>query len=90
MTTPSIYIEALRHALWVLLLAAGVPLCAAALAGAAGDALLRWIGVRDQTVVLLLRLVAGLGALLLCAPWIGAQLVQLTTALLGALPQLGR
>lgn len=86
----SVLTGALHQALWVLLLAAAVPLLAAALCGALVDGLLRRLGVGDPALSRLGRLCAGLLALLLCGPVLFGRVVQLARALLEAVPRLTR
>lgn len=74
--------EALVLALWVSL----PPLGAAFLVGLLVGALQAATQIQDPGVAVVPRLCAVLGALVVAAPWIGAQVVRFALACLGQVP----
>jgi flagellar biosynthesis protein FliQ len=75
--------EALVLALWV----SAPPLAAALLCGLVVGALQAATQVQDPSVAVVPRLCAVLGALVLAAPWIGAQVVRFALACLARVPE---
>jgi type III secretory pathway component EscS len=74
--------EALVLALWVSV----PPLAAAFLVGLLVGALQAATQIQDPSVAVVPRLCAVVGSLVVCAPWIGAQVVRFAQACLERLP----
>jgi flagellar biosynthesis protein FliQ len=84
------YAQALRDALYLVLLCAAPPVVAVLLV-AIGVALLETATqVRDSTLATVPKVVAALLALALAGPFIGARIVGFARAVLEAVPALGR
>lgn len=73
-----------REALWVVLLVSGPPLGAALAVGLVTGVLQAATQIQEQTVGVVPRLVAVLGALAIASPWIGARVLRLAEACLAA------
>jgi flagellar biosynthetic protein FliQ len=82
--------HALREALYLVLLCAAPPTLAVLAAGVAMAFLQTATQLREPTISTVPKVLAALLALALAGPWIGAQLVTFTRAVLEALPSLGR
>jgi type III secretory pathway component EscS len=76
-----------REALLVGLLASAPPLGAALLVGAVTGVLQAATQVQEQSIGVVPRLAAVLGALALAAPWIGARVVRFAAECLELLPR---
>jgi|GEM_PF-1923341 len=81
---------ALREALLLLVLLAAPPTLAVLLTGVVMAALQTATQVKDASISSVPKVLAALGALAAAGPWIGAQTLQFTRALLEALPALSR
>lgn len=76
----------LREGLWLALLVAAPPLVAALGAGVVVSLLQQATRIEERGVTWAAKLVAGLVALALAGPWIGAHLLHFTGAVLALLP----
>lgn len=76
-----------REALLLALLVSAPPLGAALLVGAVTGVLQAATQVQEQSIAVVPRLVAVLGALALTAPWIGARVVRFAAECLDLLPR---
>ncbi len=81
---------ALREALLLAVLLAAPPTLAVMLTGALMGALQTATQVKDASISNVPKVLAAFAALAAAGPWIGAQTVQFTRALLEALPILSR
>jgi type III secretion HrpO family protein len=79
-----------REALVVVLFVSAPPLAAALVVGLATGVLQAATQVQEQSLGVVPRLVAVLGALALAAPWIGARVVRFTAHCLELVPGLAR
>jgi flagellar biosynthetic protein FliQ len=84
------FVNALREALYLVLICAAPPTLAVLAAGVLVGFLQTATQVRDTTISTVPKIVAALAALVLAGPWIGARLVTFTRAVLEAVPTLGR
>ncbi|WP_242394649.1 type III secretion system export apparatus subunit SctS [Anaeromyxobacter oryzisoli] len=76
-----------REALLLVLLVSAPPLGAALLVGIVVGVLQAATQVQEQSVAVVPRLVAVLGALAIAAPWIGARVVRFAAACLELVPR---
>lgn len=90
MTTSEALVGVLREALWLAALVAAPPLGAALAAGLVAGLVQSATRVEERALGTVARLAAALAALALAGPWIGDAMVRFTTALLAALPAIGR
>ncbi len=79
-----------REALVVVLLVSAPPLGAALLVGLVTGVLQAATQVQEQTLGVVPRLVAVLGALAIAAPWIGARVVRFASQCLELVPRMAR
>ncbi len=77
-----------REALLLVLLVSAPPLGAALLVGAVTGVLQAATQVQEQSLAVVPRLVAVLGALAIAAPWIGARVVRFAAACLELVPRI--
>ena len=84
MSEPLLY--ALREGLYLALLLAAPPILAAAVAGLAASALQSALRVDERSVQIAARIGAAALALAMAGPWIGAQLVRFTAAVMAIVP----
>jgi type III secretion protein S len=77
-----------REALLLVLLVSAPPLGAALLVGIVTGVLQAATQVQEQSVAVVPRLVAVLGALAVAAPWIGARVVRFAAACLELVPRI--
>lgn len=82
-------VELVREGLFLALLVAAPPVLAAALAGWLAALVQSATNVSEPALGFVPRVVAAALALAVAAPWIGEQLGAFTTALFGAVPQVG-
>ena len=80
----------LREGLYLTLLLAAPPVLAAVAAGVVMALLQSVTRVEERSLSTVARWVAALVALAIASPWIGAELTRFTTAVLEAVPSLGR
>ena len=83
-------LHALREALSLAVLIAAPPLLAAGAAGLVMSFIQAATRIEERTLQVVPRLLAAVVALAVCGPWIGAQLVRFTVAILEAVPAIGR
>ena len=83
-------VRVLQESLYLALLLAAPPLAAVFGTGLVMGLLQSATRVEDRTLSSVPKLVAAFVALGLAGPWIGAELVRFTTALLEAVPTVGR
>ncbi len=79
-----------REALVVVLLVSAPPLGAALAVGLVTGVLQAATQVQEQTLGVVPRLVAVLGALAIAAPWIGARVVRFSAQCLELIPRIAR
>lgn len=77
-----------REALLLVLLVSAPPLGAALLVGIVTGVLQAATQVQEQSVAVVPRLVAVLGALAIAAPWIGARVLRFAAACLELVPRI--
>ncbi len=82
-------LHALREALSLVLLLAAPPLLAAAGAGLVMSLIQSALRIEERTLSVVPRIAAGLLALAIAAPWIGAQLGRFMAGMLALVPSLG-
>lgn len=80
----------LREALALSLLVAAPPILAATATGLVMALVQSATRIEERTLQIVPRLVAAVVALIVAGPWIGEQLVRFTTAVLQAVPAVGR
>ena len=80
----------LREALFLALLVAAPPVLAAVAAGLVAAFLQSAARIEERSLGTVARIVAALAALALASPWIADELTRFTTAVLTAIPTLGR
>jgi flagellar biosynthetic protein FliQ len=83
-------IHALREGLYLVLLLGAPPVLAVLLVGVGAAILQTATAVRESTVSTVPKIAAAFAALAVAGPWIGAQLIAFTHAVLEAIPTLGR
>jgi flagellar biosynthetic protein FliQ len=82
--------HALREALLLVVVCAAPPVLAILIAGVLGALLQTATQVREATISTVPKLIAALVALAVAGPWIGGQVMRFMSAVLEAVPTLGR
>jgi flagellar biosynthetic protein FliQ len=83
-------IHALREGLYLVLLLSAPPVLAVLVVGTASAFLQTATQVRDTSLSTVPKVAAGLVALAIAGPWIGAQVLRFTHSVLEAVPRIGR
>jgi flagellar biosynthesis protein FliQ len=84
------FANALREGLFLVILCAAPPLLAAMAAGLVMALLQAAFRIEERSLSTAPRIAAALLGLAVAGPWIGAELARFTSAVLAALPSLGR
>ncbi len=87
--TPDFYITLAREALLLVLLISAPPLAAVLVVSAVTGLFQSALQIRDPALSFVPKLVVVVLALVVAAPWIGAQMLEFTELLLSAIPSVG-
>ena len=88
--SPDYLLSVTREALFLVLLVSAPPVLAVLVAGSISGFLQSAFRMRDEALSFVPKLVAAIGALLIAAPWIAAQVTEFTDVLFHGISSVGQ